>query len=719
MNFSQHTSAPGHLRAVLAALFIALAAPPSQSQTLNLGTSDAAPTLAGSPVVDDLIIRLERDRTAAETSQRGATDDVARVAHEAAALWRSAAIRLARLARDDRHPAAGAAFAAAATMERAGARADAIANDLARERDPALRAARCAGLRAFITRAGRAADAPIESVSDLDTLLRDLAADLADAAGLRAEPITGGWWPAPGADVADPAALDDAVATARRTGLLAADSLAALDNFTPRLLEARGRVGLSAPADEAMRELIGALRAVPELDLAAAPPPGGTGRPIIDRDVAEAVAARLSEALERFGDRATRDDARAIMSPIAAGGELLAAVRSLSRPGLDVSGVRRAATLGIGHIIDPVIGPKAEETIRAALRVLGLAAERRTLPARAEIPAAIQRAWSRLESDYANAERENFAALESIVRDPTTLKRPEGASMISRQSEAIGAMRDLLSAQQFITRVLGNPGAPRALADERALIQKAFTERVRVVELDATRVQGLVVIRALGADARRLEVLPGEVLLRSGDADMTAVLGARAGEIAPAIDAARAVWIIVWAGDDAERTAAAHGRLEQFERILGAASLYRALRRAGVIERARAWAALEFPVETAERLIDGMRAILAESITLLLDGKDQLAADALNHAEHRLSVLHMLAAAAERATEGSPIDPLIELATPPTDRAWLAPERGQLAELSRWFFELHAAHEARGDALAAAIEKHLADVASRIYRSTE
>lgn len=706
-------------RVVPALLLIALASPPAPPQTLNLGTNDATPTLAGSPVIDDLVIRLERDRTAAEASQRGATDDGARLAHEAAALWRSAAIRFARVARDERHPAAGAAFVAAATFERAGARVDSIAGDLARERDPALRAARCACLRAFITRAGRAAEEPIESVAQLDALLRDLAADLADTAGLRAEPIAGGWWPARDAEAVDASALDDAIAGARRAGLLTPEALAALDEFTPRLLAARGKIGLSAQADDAMRELIGALRAVPELDLAATAPPGGAGRSIIDRDVAESVAARLSGALARFGERATRDDARAVMSPIAAGGELLATVRSLSRPGLDVSGVRRAAARGIGHIIDPTIGPHAEETIRAALRVLDLAAERRTLPARAEIPAALQRAWSRLESDYANAERENFAALESIVRDPTTLKRPEGASMISRQSEAIGAMRDLLSAQQFITRVLGNPGAPRALADERSAIQRAFTERLRLVEVDATRMQGLVVIRALGADARRLEVLPGEALLRSGDDDITAALGARAAEIAPAIDAARALWIIAWAGDDAERTAAAHGRLEQFRRILSAASLYRALRRPGVIDRARAWAPLEFPAETAERLIDGVPAILAESIALLLDGKDQLAADALNHAEHRLSVARLLAAAAERAPVGASIDPLLEIATPPTERAWLAPERAQLAELSRWLFELHAAHEARGDALAAAIEKHLADLASRVYRSTE
>lgn len=715
----------------------------ARGQSLRLDPVEK-PALSGAPVNERLARDLRRSAAASGGRAEAATTEADRLGARVSEAWRSLAARLLERAGAGEDEVSGAALVAGLAMARAVPRVDELAGAFAREGDAAKSERMGAAFRAFLHAAARA-EPGADSAGAIDALLRDTAGELAEAAGLAPEPAYGGWPRAPAGAEAPPDldALERALADAEAAGVISVPGLEAAREMLPSFRAGAVRIGFSAAAIEAAGLIRSVLRLADEL--ARASKRGGKGGadgasalPLDERTIA-AAGAFVGGALERFARRETRDASRAELRAIAEVGDLAAAIGALGGPGADLRAARRAAAAAVGRLAEPGGVEGASSGARAARRVLTHSMDRRALPARRELPGELHRAWTRLEADYAAAEARAFEAMEPFVRDPDLARRPEGASVLTRQRDAARAMRNLVDLRAFVERRAGPRAAARDDSSEAGRTRRAFTRLLRRLEAPGEREAAVRELSRLAIAARRFERVPGEAALRAGDEAMRAALGGRAAEILAAIDEARARWLSEWAAAPDQPWEGAQ-RLELWRSILEAAKLHRDLSRPGAFDLARSWAALEFPDDAARRLTGAIPGLLREPIALLLDGKRDPAADAMNHAEREILAARLLGVASRRmrgagaaAPGGAPgqddearadagpvaaMDPLVELATPPVYGAIRAADRATLAAISRWMFELGEAArpEAGGpdSEPARRIEAHLNDLAARL-----
>ena len=538
-----------------------------------------------------------------------------------------------------------------------------------------------ASLSAFVNAAERAAEPP-ESIEALDTYLGGTIGRLVPAASeLQRVPHVDVWIRTDDADErADRELIDRFQSTSPLGDALDASVQSSLDAFVSRLLR--------ASEDPALRPR--ALDMLHLIDRAAAGSSIIIDTPWLEETVRQRAHDLGWDAIGRLPDRSAREESVATIDALLVVVDALdrmEKISDLTRP--QRTTLERAAGSVLERVTDTSQRDAGLRAAAAFVRILDVMVAYRSIPDRAEGAWQMRVAWRLLHQSYTDAEARMIEMLEELLNAPDRLHMPSVVSMIARHRDAY----------LTLVRVHDLPALMASLRATNRPERIACADRLDVlideVAEEMTRIDALAALESFDRGHRLYGTLSCEAPLRRDDRVYGPMLDGRGAEFLRLIEVDRAAWYAAWAakGD----LAAPARRLDTFRRISAMLEAYRALRDDTLPVRVSRWAALEPGSGSIKRIRDTLPDAMDEGMTLLFEGRNDLAAESIAFAENASGFVRLMATVAERIPSTWTTDQrtmtwiLAELTQPPDAGAWLGAERVAMADLSRWTMELRLA----------------------------
>jgi hypothetical protein len=414
----------------------------------------------------------------------------------------------------------------------------------------------------------------------------------------------------------------------------------------------------------------------------------------------------LRSACEAIVESGTRDAGMARIDAIAALGRIAERAATLESDGVPIDSVREAmGVIAIG--LGLPIGAQGQDDA-ASIRVIDaigrIVDDAARSPRRATLDfkdAKFNRAWRAMIKRHEGIEVRAFGLAARIARAPSVLGTPEWVSGAAALRDSRRTIERVASIGAWIDELRSSAdgpigGAVRAGAADRLTVIR------RGIGFDEHRDGALAALAEWEAMRGLATGLPGEDLLRAGDARLAPVTRSRSSAVVRVMELARADWVGAWARADQTALGEAERRMRTLERLGAALNDVAALREEGAAALVCAWAGARVHEDALANLRARAEAVVGEACVAAIDGQQGRLVSLMDEWDRvciaARALARLIAAAGSRfdwpSDEGAAT--VIAAFGPPPVDAWMLEHRVVLAEVSVWAAELVGA-DARAD----------------------